>query len=233
MEKNIITMWAILALFMVLAILSFTTDASDPDPLQDFCVATEVPEFEVFVNGKFCKNPKKVTADDFFYKGFNIPGEIKIPQGAVVTMVNYKNLPGLNTQGISIARADYAPFGVNAPHEHPRATEVFAVVKGSFYAGFVTTDNKLYDKILNEGDAMVFPRSLYHFQLNLGDTNAFAFVAFNSQNPARADVARGVFGAKGVFGTTPKIYDDVLSKTFLVDKTVIEQIQSQILSINV
>nr|DAD47380.1 TPA_asm: hypothetical protein HUJ06_017317 [Nelumbo nucifera] len=33
-------------------------------------------------------------------------------------------LPGLNTLGISLVRIDYAPYGLNPPHTHPRATEV-------------------------------------------------------------------------------------------------------------
>ncbi|KAK1280986.1 Germin-like protein subfamily 1 member 11 [Acorus gramineus] len=36
--------------------------ASDPSPLQDFCVAA--PSGQVFVNGQFCKDPKHVTEND-------------------------------------------------------------------------------------------------------------------------------------------------------------------------
>ncbi|XP_021758337.1 putative germin-like protein 2-1 [Chenopodium quinoa] len=221
MEKKI-TMCVIAAIFTLLATLSFTTtNASDPAPLQDFCVGVDDPHSGVFVNGKFCKNPKRVTINDFLYKGFNRTSVIDNPQGAEATLVNVDRFPGLNTLGVAIARVDFAPFGLNTPHLHPRASQAFVVMKGTLYAGFVTTDYKLYDTIMNEGDLIVFPQSLIHFQLNLRNTTAFAIAAFGSQNPGRINVANGVFG------TTPKIIDDVLTKAFQVNRTVIDQLRSQ------
>ncbi|KAF6145865.1 hypothetical protein GIB67_028860 [Kingdonia uniflora] len=61
-----ITMGAIFAI-LALALLSCFVFASDPSPLQDFCVAIDEPRSPaLFVNGKFCKDPKLVTANDFF-----------------------------------------------------------------------------------------------------------------------------------------------------------------------
>ncbi|KAK4739522.1 hypothetical protein R3W88_003219 [Solanum pinnatisectum] len=57
----------------------------------------------VFVNGKFCKDPKDVTANDFFRPGLNVPGNTSNQLGSVATAVNVNNLPGLNTLGISLA----------------------------------------------------------------------------------------------------------------------------------
>ncbi|CAA2967418.1 germin subfamily 1 member 7 [Olea europaea subsp. europaea] len=58
----------------------------------------------VFVNGKICKDPNKVTADDFFFPGpnmtgLNVPRNTSNPRGSVVTIVNVNVLPGLNTLG--------------------------------------------------------------------------------------------------------------------------------------
>ncbi|KAK6805211.1 hypothetical protein RDI58_002996 [Solanum bulbocastanum] len=78
----------------------------------------------VFVNGKFCKDPKDVTANDFFRPGLNVPGNTSNQLGSVVNAVNVNNLPGLNTLGISLARIDFSPYGLNPPHTHPRRTEV-------------------------------------------------------------------------------------------------------------
>ena len=51
---------------------------------------------------------------------------------------------------IFLARLDFAPNGINPPHTHPRATEVLQVLKGTIYAGFVTSNpNRHFTKILN------------------------------------------------------------------------------------
>ncbi|CAI9303822.1 unnamed protein product [Lactuca saligna] len=46
--------------------------ASDPSPLQDFCVADQ--NSTVFVNGLVCKEARLVQADDFFYSGLQLMG---------------------------------------------------------------------------------------------------------------------------------------------------------------
>ncbi|XP_034228083.1 germin-like protein subfamily 1 member 7 isoform X3 [Prunus dulcis] len=113
-------------LISTLAILAFATflaSAYDPSPLQDFCVAVKDIKSGVFVNGKFCKDPKLANANDFFFSGLQNPRNTKNPVGSNVTAVNVDNLEGLNTLGISLARIDFAPNGLNPPHTHPRATE--------------------------------------------------------------------------------------------------------------
>uniref|UniRef100_A0A5B6ZYN6 Germin-like protein n=1 Tax=Davidia involucrata TaxID=16924 RepID=A0A5B6ZYN6_DAVIN len=106
---------------------------------------------------------------------------------------------------------------------HPRGSEVLTVLEGTLLAGFVTSnpDNRLITKVLNPGDVFVFPIGLIHFQLNVGNTSAVAYAAFSSQNPGRIDIANAVFGS------TPSISDDVLTKAFQVDKEVIEDLQAQ------
>ncbi|KAE8678995.1 Germin-like protein subfamily 1 member 14 [Hibiscus syriacus] len=59
--------------------------ASDPSPLQDFCVAVKDIKDGVFVNGKFCKDPKLAVADDFFFSGLNKAGNTSNPYGLSVT----------------------------------------------------------------------------------------------------------------------------------------------------
>ncbi|KAF3951626.1 hypothetical protein CMV_022745 [Castanea mollissima] len=58
----------------ILALAFSLASAYDPSPLQDFCVAINNTDSAVFVNGKFCKDPATVTANDFFFSGLNIPG---------------------------------------------------------------------------------------------------------------------------------------------------------------
>ena len=158
---------------------------------------------------------------DFLYKGFDKIGDTNNTLGANATLVDIKRFPAVNTLGISIARVDFAPSGLNTPHLHPLSSELFALLEGSLYVGFVTTDYKLYDTILKKGDIIAFPQGLIHFQLNVGEAKAFAIATFGSQNPGRVNVANGVFG------TTPPIRTDVLTKAFQVNETLIKRFRAQ------
>jgi|UniRef100_A0A2N9GA32 quercetin dioxygenase-like cupin family protein len=195
--------------------------ASDPDPVQDFCVALDDPKSAVFVNGKFCKDPKLAKAEDFFFKGLDIPGNTHNRVGSNVTTVNVDQIPGLNTLGISVVRIDYAPYGQNPPHTHPRATEILVVLEGTLYVGFVTSnpENRFFSKVLNKGDVFVFPIGLIHFQFNVGKINAVALAGLSSQNPGVITIA------DAVFGSNPPINPDVLAKAFQLDQKVVENLQ--------
>ncbi|KAB2074368.1 hypothetical protein ERO13_A07G137200v2 [Gossypium hirsutum] len=213
-----------LVAFVLLALASKLVSASDPSPLQDFCVAINDTKDGVFVNGKFCKDPKLAKAEDFYLSRLNIPGNTSNQVGSMVTPANVQQIPGLNTLGISLVRIDYAPYGgLNPPHTHPRATEILVVVEGTLYVGFVTSnmDNRLFTKVLHPGDVFVFPEGLVHFQFNIGHTNAVAFAALSSQNPGVITIANAVFGSD------PAINPDVLAKAFQLDKNIVNQLQSR------
>ncbi|XP_012834150.1 PREDICTED: putative germin-like protein 2-1 isoform X1 [Erythranthe guttata] len=214
-------------LFVIACLASFAY-ASDPSPLQDFCVAVKDADAAVFVNGKICKDPNMVVAEDFFLSGLNKPGNTSNPVGSRVTPANVNQIAGLNTLGISAVRIDYAPNGLNPPHTHPRATEILVVLEGTLYVGFVTSNpanpaikNKLFTKYLYPGDVFVFPEGLIHFQFNVGKTKAVAFAALSSQNPGVITVANAVFGSD------PPINRAVLTKAFQVEKNVIDYLQAQ------
>ncbi|GMI79110.1 germin-like protein 6 [Hibiscus trionum] len=212
-----------LACFLASAFACFFASAFDPSPLQDFCVAIDDPNNGVFVNGKFCKDPKLAVADDFFFSGLNKHGNTSNRVGSNVTTVNVGQIPGLNTLGISLVRIDYAPYGgQNPPHTHPRGTEILVVVQGTLYVGFVTSnpENRLITKILYPGDVFVFPIGLIHFQFNVGNTAAVAFAGLSSQNAGVITIANAVFGSN------PPINPDVLTKAFQLDKNVVTQLQS-------
>ncbi|KAL0343266.1 UNVERIFIED_CONTAM: Germin-like protein subfamily 1 member 7 [Sesamum angustifolium] len=186
---------------ILVASLSPFAYASDPSPLQDFCVAVN----------------DSVAA-----------GNTSNPVGSMVTPVNVNQLPGLNTLGISLARIDFAPYGINPPHTHPRASEILLVAEGTLYVGFVTSNpanpnmkNKLFTKYLYPGDIFVFPQGLIHFQFNVGNTAALAFAGLSSQNPGVITIANAVFGSN------PPINPDVLAKAFQVEKNVIDYLQAQ------
>ncbi|XP_039045528.1 germin-like protein subfamily 1 member 13 [Hibiscus syriacus] len=213
---------SLLVAYALLAFACFLASAFDPSPLQDFCVADD-PKNGVFVNGKFCKDPKLAVADDFFFSGLNMPGNTSNLVRSNVTTVNVDQIPGLNTLGISLVRIDYAPYGgQNPPHTHPRGTEILVVVQGTLYVGFVTSnpENRLITKILYPGDVFVFPIGLIHFQFNIGNTPAVAFAGLSSQNAGVITIA------SAVFGSNPPINPDVLTRAFQLEKNVVTHLQS-------
>ena len=176
------------------------------------------------MNGEFCKDPATVIAKDFFFSGLNIPGNTSANKlGSSVNLVDVNKFPGLNTLGISLARIDFAPYGLNPPHTHPRGTELLVVIEGTLLVGFVTSNptNKLFTKVLNKGDVFVFPIGLIHFQFNIGETNVVSFSGLSSQNPGLITIA------SAVFGSDPPINPDVLIKAFQLDKSVVDYLEKQ------
>lgn len=169
-----------------------------------------------------------MTADDFYYAGgLDRPHPIVSPLGSKVTMAFERQLPGLNTQGVALARLDFAPHGLNPPHVHPRASEILVVLEGTLYAGFIGSNppdpdekNKLFAKILRPGDVFVFPRGLTHFQYNIGYDNAVAIVCFNSQSPGVVTLG------KAIFGSEPHVYPKVVAGGFQIDEKMVEYLQS-------
>lgn len=179
----------------------------------------------VIVIGLACKNPKLVTADDFFFKGLDVAAANKTyaPYGEKLTLLTPSNVGGLNTLGVSIGHVDYEPGGYSPPHSHPRATEIITVLDGTLEVGFLTSypDYRLFAKVIGKGDVFVFPFGLIHYLVNIGSTNAFVIFAYNSQSP-------GFVGIPNVlFGSTPKIASDVLAKFFQVDNSLIDMIKSK------
>ncbi|XP_039127029.1 germin-like protein 8-5 [Dioscorea cayenensis subsp. rotundata] len=121
-----------------------------------------------------------------------------------------------------LVHIDYAPRGVKPPHTHPHATEVIVVLKGTIYAGFVSSspNDTLNSKVLSTGDVFVFLKGLTHFNMNYGKSNAAALVAFNSQKPST------IIDANNLFGARPPINDELLAKAFQLNKETIEELQA-------
>lgn len=166
---------------------------------------------------------KLAQASDFSISGLHMPGNTSNPVGSKVTPVTVAQIPGLNTLGISMVRIDFAPWGVNPPHTHPRATEILTVIEGTLEVGFVTSnpENRLISKVLQKGDAFVFPKGLVHFQRNTGYGNTVAIAGLSSQSPGVITIANSVFGSN------PDIPDDLLAKAFQTDTKTIDWIQSK------
>uniref|UniRef100_A0A2P2QNZ5 Germin-like protein n=1 Tax=Rhizophora mucronata TaxID=61149 RepID=A0A2P2QNZ5_RHIMU len=177
---------------IVLALLVFSLFSSfSYAAQQDFCVAdltaADGPA------GYPCKKPAKVMVDDFIFSGLVVGNTSNLIKAAV-TPAFVSTFPAVNGLGISIARLDLAPGGVIPMHTHPRGSEILVVVQGTICAGFISSDNAVYYKLLNKGDVMVFPQALLHFQVNSGMGAALAYVSFSSPSPGLQILDFALFG---------------------------------------
>ncbi|CAK9155212.1 unnamed protein product [Ilex paraguariensis] len=205
----------VVMLMIMTSICSYKVSA-DPDMLQDVCVADLTSG--ITINGFVCK--KNASATDFFFAGLAKPGVINNAVGSIVTPADVMQIPGLNTLGVSMARIDYAPGGLNPPHTHPRATEIIFMLEGELDVGFITTANVLISKHIVQGENFVFPRGLVHFQKNNGKVPAAVIAGFNSQLPGVQVIAATLFGA------SPPVPDNVLTIAFQIDTKEVEEIKS-------
>ncbi|XP_026380564.1 germin-like protein subfamily T member 2 [Papaver somniferum] len=208
--------------FLVLClILVFTLPCfSDPDELQDFCVA-DLNARSTMLNGFPCKRVSEVTSDDFFYSGLMKEASTANLLGFGVRFGDVNNFPGVNTLGLSINRVDFAPGGNVPLHSHPRASEANFVLKGKVLVGFISGSNVLYSKVLKAGEMFIVPKGLVHFLKNVGTGKAVVIAAFNSQLPGAALLANSLFASN------PTIPNDILAKNFQVDGNVIATIKSK------
>ncbi|CAN6298186.1 unnamed protein product [Urochloa humidicola] len=197
--------------------------ATDPDPLQDFCVADLSGKLSV--NGYPCQ-PSSSAGDEFLFSTRATSGgnPLANPNGSNVTELDVNEWPGLNTLGVSMNRVDFAPGGTNPPHIHPRATEIGIVLRGELLLGIIgslDSGNRYYSKVVRAGETFVIPRGLMHFQFNVGKEAATMVVSFNSQNPGI------VFVPLTLFGSSPPIPTPVLVKALRVDAEVVELLKSK------
>ena len=139
---------------------------------------------------------------------------------AVATLATVSEFPGVNTQGVSHLRLDFAIGGVIPVHTHPLAAETLLVLKGSIYTGFISDDNVLYASTLQVGDLTIFPKGTQHFQLNVGNETAVTFNTLTSQSPGFLITANQVFETG--------IPSAVLEKSFGINAKAVKSIRGSV-----
>jgi hypothetical protein len=205
-------------------------EAADPDPVQDFCVGGGASyshghggggdgsysggggggSYSGGGDGSYsgggapysgggCR--ATAAAEEFRSALLRSPGPWNAAQGYALKLAFAGNFAALRTQGLTLARIDYAAGGgVHPPHFHPRATEALLVLRGTLVAGFVsstTNNNTLFQARLRAGDVFVFPRGLAHFEFNPDARRpALAIAALNSQNPGISDLAAALLASR-------------------------------------
>ncbi|KAE9446754.1 hypothetical protein C3L33_21355, partial [Rhododendron williamsianum] len=209
---------SVVAIIMVFIAVISNSVSADLDMLQDVCVADL--NNAVKMNGFACK--ANFSPSDFFSSRLAMPMPTNNMLGSTVTPANVMQIPGLNTLGVSMARIDFAPGGLNPPHTHPRATEIIFVLYGELDVGFITTANVLVSMTIKQGDVFTFPKGLVHFQMNNGKGPAAAIAAFDSQNPGVQAIAATLFAAM------PPVSDSVLSKAFQISYQEVDEIKAKL-----
>ncbi|KAH7856376.1 hypothetical protein Vadar_000705 [Vaccinium darrowii] len=183
----------------------------DPDPLQDYCIADSTKPQSLSINGAPCLDQSTTLPSHFTTSALSKQGNVANLFGFNVTLTNAANLPGVNTQGLTMARVDLAANGIVPPHSHPRASEVTICLQGSILVGFINTSNFLYTQNLRQGDSFVFPKGLVHFLYNMDPVSpALAVSGLNSQNPGAQMVSLATFATK------PATPNAVLEKAFQI-----------------
>lgn len=165
---------------IIIFLLVLLVPLSSATSVVDFCVADF--NFPVGPAGYSCRNPANLTVDDFVFSGLGVPGNTSNIFNSSAFLAIDVTFPALNGLGLSMARLDLDVGGTIPVHSH-RVSEVIIVIEGTIIAGFIGSDNTAYYKTLNRGDIMIFPQTLLHFQVNIGDSPALAFVALNSASP--------------------------------------------------
>lgn len=207
----------ILQLFLLICLALLVK--ADLDPLQDYCVADTKSPF--FINGAPCINPNSVLSSHFATSVLAKPGETTGNQfGFNVTLTTTADLPGLNTQGLTLARVDIAGDGMVPPHSHPRASEVTTCLSGALYVGFITTSGSLFTQQLRAVESFVFPKGLIHFLYNLDSIKpALALSGLSSENPGAQ------ISPFATFTSNPWIPNEILTKAFQINGQDISKIR--------
>ncbi|XP_021857533.1 auxin-binding protein ABP19a-like [Spinacia oleracea] len=198
----------------VFIIFSLFISLSCATNVVDFCVADL--SFPVGPAGYPCKNPAKLTVDDFVYSGLSVAGNGSNVFKLATNVAFDVTFPALNGQGISMLRADIGVGGVVPLHSH-RVTELIYMVSGTMIAGFINSDNKPFFKTLNKGDIMVVPQGSYHFAVNTGNTPAIATATFSSANPGIHVVTTSI--------AANNLPTDIIQKVTLLDAKQILQLK--------
>ena len=117
-----------------------------------------------------------------------------VGKGGSGRRASISEMPSLEGIGISSVLFHIEACGINLPHIHPRATELFYVVEGQFQTGFLEeNDGRLILNNLVQGQTTFFPRGLVHFEQNLGCSEATFLSAFNHEDPGVVTIPNRLF----------------------------------------
>lgn len=199
---------------LVLLFLAFlSSSTSHANSITDLCVA----DLKAALNpaGYPCKKPP-LTVNDLVFSNFKAGNTSNILK-ASPTPAFVAQFPAVNGLGLSAARVDLDAGGVVPMHTHPGATEMVIMVQGRITTGFIAADNSVFVKTLKEGDIMVIPPGLLHFQVNAGGKKATCFVTYSSPNPEPQILYNALFGSS--------LDSDLVARTTFLDLAQVKKLK--------
>jgi oxalate decarboxylase/phosphoglucose isomerase-like protein (cupin superfamily) len=98
--------------------------------------------------------------------------------------------PALVNNGVSQVLLTLEPCGMNAPHVHPRGTEILFAIDGEFLSIFVEENgsDRVVDNVVKPFQSTFFPMGVIHTQVNLSCEPASFIASFNSEDPGLVTV---------------------------------------------
>jgi len=152
---------------------------------------------------------------------FDLAGSKPTTNGLAGTgrSVNVESLPSLAGEGVAMVIFHIDPCGINLPHVHPRATELFFVVEGTFKTSFIEENTgRTIVNVLKPGQATFFPHGLIHEEQNIGCEPATFISAFSSDDPGVLTISNRLF-------TLP---EEALTSTFNITMSQVDQIRKNL-----
>jgi oxalate decarboxylase/phosphoglucose isomerase-like protein (cupin superfamily) len=127
----------------------------------------------------------KFKRSDFIFDLNGSPIETPLTGGNQVQRVQVGTMPALIGAGVSYTLFHIEPCGINMPHVHPRANELFYVIEGkNIQVGFVEENNgRTIVNNINKGYVTLFPQGLVHFEQNLSCEPAIFLSALSHEDP--------------------------------------------------
>jgi oxalate decarboxylase/phosphoglucose isomerase-like protein (cupin superfamily) len=100
----------------------------------------------------------------------------------------------LLNNGLSISLSKIDPCGVVLPHLHPRAAQIYYIIKGKFEFGFIQENDANYvQQTIEEGQSTVFPQGAIHYFINTECQESSLVAVANNDDAGRIDIADALF----------------------------------------
>lgn len=133
---------------------------------------------------------------DFLFDFVNPPTDKTTAKGEGGRLVigNRAVWPALTGLGVSMAAGFIGPCGLNTPHIHPRASEFFFSVNGTFRTFFIAENGaREVINLVKRGQATLFPQGALHYQTNLGCKPAHFVSVLSHEDPGASQIAQNFF----------------------------------------
>ena len=162
------------------------------------------------------KNRSKYQESEFVFNLANSTPNA-IGGGGNGRAMNIDTFAPLAGEGVAMVLFKIDPCGINLPHVHPRGTELFYVVKGTFKTAFTEENSgRTIVNTLTPGQATIFPQGLIHEEQNIGCEEAIFISAFSDEDPGVLTISNRMF-------TLP---DEALQATFAENKATINKLKN-------